>query len=147
VDGNPVECTWSVTLEGAAVVKPVTGKETALTAAKDGPLTLTATTAEGGTASVPVVAVPAQQAGPRGSLPLIGTGYGGITIAILAVSVAGALTAIDKLPGAALATLLGTVVSYFFVQQQRNGGSAGDGQTRGRSGSATDESRGGTDHS
>jgi hypothetical protein len=69
-------------------------------------------------------------AGSPGSLPLVGAGYGGVIVAIVAVTIAATITALGLLDGAALATLLGTVVAYFFVQareqgtQQHQGGAA-----------------------
>jgi hypothetical protein len=58
----------------------------------------------------------------------------GALAAVLGVAAAGvavglvwtgsALTAIGRLPGAALATLLGTVVAYFFVQHRAEGPSS-----------------------
>ena len=67
-------------------------------------------------------------------MPLIGGAYGGITVAITGLTIAGMLTALDKLDGAALAALLGSIVGYFFV-----GRANGDGSTGGLLGSGGDD--------
>lgn len=116
---------WTVDPADAGTVDPASGDTARVTATKVGPLkvrgTLDATTAE-----VPAVAVaPARDAG---RVPLVGVGYGGITISIFALTLAAAATVYGKLDGAALVTLAGAVVGYFFVQargQQANAGSGG----------------------
>ena len=125
--GEPAEYTatdaaavWTLNPPDAGKLDPTSGEKTKLTATTAGALQLTAT-ADGETKTIVIAALPPVSTTP-GALPLIGAGYGGITIAIVAVTVAAALTAVDALPGAALATLLGTVVSYFFVRRE-NGGS------------------------
>jgi hypothetical protein len=118
LDEQPVVGTWTVD-SGEAKLHPETGSNATLTATKEGPITLSARH-DGATAPASVVAVPMPE---HGMLPFVGGGYGGITIAVLAVSVGGALTAINLLNGAALATLLGTVVAYFFVQRPAASGS------------------------
>lgn len=110
-----VSVEWQIDGDGAEL-SPSTGSQTVVTARSPGAFAVHAEKA-GSAKSKPIYVAAIESApGSLGDLPLVGAGFGGITIAILAVSVAGALTAIGLLPGAALATLLGTVVSYFFVQ-------------------------------
>lgn len=126
-DDAPVRATWSVTAppaggEPPARVEPTVGEETKVTASRPGPVTVRATVA--GTvaeAHTSAVAPPAR----RGSVPLIGGAYGGITVAITGLTLAGMLTALDKLDGAALAALLGSIVGYFFVGRGANAGGSG----------------------
>jgi hypothetical protein len=121
--------TWSVDPEDAASVSPASGPKTTLKPTREGPLALAATTATGkGVAQI--AAVRAQSA--AGTLPLVGVGYGGVVLAIVAVTVASSVTALGLLDGAALATLLGTVVAYFFAQasgRHDQQAPADDGQT------------------
>jgi hypothetical protein len=114
---QPVPAQWRVDGEQAEVTAPA-GTRTRVVAQESGPLTVVATV-QGEEASATITALPklpGQDESSPGSVPLVGEGYGAFTIAILAVSVAGALTALEVLPGAALATLLGTVISYVFIQ-------------------------------
>jgi len=117
---TPAPATWRV-LAGDAVLQPTEGAAVELTAAAPGAIALEAMIGSApDRVPVPcaVVATKAPEAASSGSVPIFGEGYGAFMIAIVGISVAGALTAIGWLPGAALATLLGTVVSYFFVQRQ-----------------------------
>ena len=127
LDGQPVPATWK-TDWSRATLDPLEGPQTRVTPTKEGPLQLTATVADNPQPATANITVVAAAAAP-GAVPLVGGGYGGMTIAILAITIAGALTAEGVLPAAALATLLGTVVSYFFVQRQ--GGQPGNGQAGG----------------
>lgn len=111
--------TWTLTPADAGRLDPAQGARTTLVASKVGPLQI-GVTVGAVTKTVAVAAMPPSES--PGSIPIIGAGYGGVTIAIVAVTVAAALTAIGALPGAALATLLGTVVSYFFVRRETGGG-------------------------
>lgn len=123
-DDAPVRATWSVAASSAgaeppARVEPNDGEETKVTANRTGPVTVRATVA--GTvaeAHATAVAPPTR----RGGVPLIGGSYGGITVAITGLTIAGMLTALDKLDGAALAALLGSIVGYFFVGRGANAG-------------------------
>lgn len=124
LDGKPVSVEWEV--KGDATVSARNGEETSLTATKPGQIRLEAKAGDE-TAFAIIGAVTAPAATPAGRLPLVGGGYGGLTVALVAITFAAALTAIGKLPDAALATLLGTVVSYFFAQR----GGGGDGATGG----------------
>jgi len=116
LDGQTVSATWE-TDWSRATLDPLEGPATRVTAVKEGPLQVRASVAESPLPAVAHVAVVAAARTP-GSVPFVGGGYGGLTVAILAVTIAGALTAQGILPSAALATLLGTVVSYFFVQRR-----------------------------
>ena len=122
--GEPAEytatdaATWTLNPPEAGKLNPTGGAKTTLTATTAGALQLTATVGVE-TKTIVIAALP--PVASAGAIPLIGAGYGGITIAIVAVTVAAALTAVDALPGAALATLLGTVVSYFFVRRENGG--------------------------
>lgn len=51
-------------------------------------------------------------------MPLFGAGYGGMTIAIVALTLASAATFYGVLDGAALVALAGAVVGYFFVESR-----------------------------
>jgi hypothetical protein len=117
---EPVDAQWSV--EGAGTMDPVAGSAAKLTAYRPGEVTVVAEV-DGKTLKLLTLAV--ESAESRGGVPVVASGYNGITIAILAVSVAAALTAVGLLPSAALATLLGTVVSYFFATRSRDGGDVG----------------------
>ena len=129
-DDAPAEADWEVVstagADSGATVDPARGAETSVTVARPGPVTVRAavgaTVAE---AHATVVPAPAR----RGGVPLIGGAYGGITIAITGLTIAGVLTALDKLDGAALAALLGSIVGYFFVGRagSGNGGAPGSG--------------------
>lgn len=115
-DDTPVEAAWSVE-PATATVEPERGTATRVTASKAGPVTVRAQVDET-IAEAHAGAVRAPARGGAGSVPLVGLGYGGVTIAIVAVTVAGAITALGVLDGAALAALLGTVVGYFFVERR-----------------------------
>lgn len=115
-DNTPVEAAWSVE-PAIATVEPERATAAKVTASKAGPVTVRAEV-EGTTAEAHAGAVRAPARGGVGSVPLVGLGYGGVTIAIVAVTVAGAITALGVLDGAALAALLGTVVGYFFVERR-----------------------------
>lgn len=136
-DGAPVRATWSIAASSAgaeppARVEPADGENTKVSASRVGPVTVRATVA--GTvaeAHATAVAPPAR----RGGVPLIGGSYGGITVAITGLTIAGMLTALDKLDGAALAALLGSIVGYFFVGRGANSG----GSTGGTTGSSGDD--------
>jgi hypothetical protein len=137
-DDTAVRATWSVAAPSGgagapARVEPAQGEETKATASRLGPVTIRAAVgAVVAEAHATAVAPPAR----RGSVPLIGGAYGGITIAITGLTIAGMLTALDKLDGAALAALLGSIVGYFFVGRAANG----DGSPRGSTaGSGADE--------
>ncbi|MEA2449710.1 MAG: hypothetical protein QOG63_1642 [Thermoleophilaceae bacterium] len=128
LDGSPAEsAAWVVAPPDRAAPAPPSGAEIKVTAITAGPFTLTAT-ANGATTDAHVAAI--EPASSPGSLPLVGAGYGGVIVAIVAVTIAATITALGLLDGAALATLLGTVVAYFFVQareqgtQQHQGGAA-----------------------
>jgi hypothetical protein len=136
-EGPAANCTWSVDADRASVA-PTTGAETVVIAKKPGPFTLKAT-AGGAPATATVVAVNTGDA-RRGALPIIGVGYAGLTIAIIAVTGAAALTALRIFPAAALSTLLGTVVSYFFLR--RDGHSGGSSDSGGASGGASGTTEG-----
>ena len=112
VDGNEVEASWTVR-EPEARIAPARGRSARITVTRSGPFTVVAQAAGTEITAVVTAVTPPSP----GAFPLIASGYAGSTIAIVAICVAGALTAIGWLPGAALATLLGTVVAYFFVQQ------------------------------
>jgi hypothetical protein len=115
-DAPAADAAWTVEPADAGRLQPVAGPATRFTATRAGQLTLKATV--GGVTAPTRITAAAAADGQPGRIPLVGAGYGGITIAIVAVTVAAALTALGVLDGAALATLLGTVVSYFFVQQR-----------------------------
>jgi hypothetical protein len=123
LDDQPTAATWSTDWT-RATLEPLEGRETRLTAVKEGPLQVKANVQGGQQPAVANVTVVAAPPTP-GSVPFVGSGYGGLTVAILAVTIAGALTAQGILPSAALATLLGTVVSYFFVQRRAGQDSGG----------------------
>jgi len=112
LDGHPVTVTW--TAEGHGRLSTPSGPTTKLTTSAPGIVHIKG---EYNGKDVAVDVVSLDNLASEGKVPLIGGGYGGITIAILAVTVAAALTVLNLLPGAVLATLLGTVVSYFFVQR------------------------------
>jgi hypothetical protein len=90
-------------------------------------------TVGGLSAAAHVVAVAARWR--PGRIPFVGVGYGGITIAIIALTLAPAATAYGKLDGAALVALAGAIVGYFFVeargQQQGPSGNEGGGAAAG----------------
>jgi hypothetical protein len=115
-DDKPVEAAWSVE-PATATVEPERATAAKVTASRAGPVTVRAEV-EGTTAEAHAGAVRAPARSGSGSVPLVGLGYGGVTIAIVAVTVAGAITALGVLDGAALAALLGTVVGYFFVERR-----------------------------
>lgn len=138
-----VEANWTVRPSTAATVDPESGKSTQVTATKEGQLTLTAQYPGAQSKDVVLPAIRAAAPTSPGSIPVIGYAYGGITIAIVAVAVAAAITALGLLDGAALATLLGTVVSYFFAQRHE-GSSNGTGGGGGGSGAAPSGTPGGS---
>ena len=110
----PVEAQWAVDAPEAGRVEPAGGTETTVTPTRLGPLTVRATVADV-TAEAHAVAVAApRRAGGR--VPLVGVGYGGITISIIALSLTAAATAYGTLDGAALVAFAAAVVGYFFVE-------------------------------
>jgi hypothetical protein len=124
LDGAPTEAEWAVQPTDAGRAAPPKGETTTVTPTRLGPLTVRATAA-GATVEVHAVAA----AAPRraGAIPLVGVGYGGITIAIIALTLTAAATAYGKLDGAALVTLAAAIVGYFFVEARgQQAGTAGD---------------------
>lgn len=134
-DGEPIEVDWAVQPPDAGRAAPATGEWTTMTPARLGPLTVQASAA-GTTAEAHTVAVAAPQR--AGAIPLVGVGYGGITIAIFALTLAAAATAYGKLDGAALVALGGAVVGYFFVEASASGQRAGTSGETGTSAAAGD---------
>jgi hypothetical protein len=131
VGGAPgASCAWAVEPTDSAAVKPETGAETTLTALKEGPITLTAKV---GTAEPTLVHVTAIARVAEGGVPLLGTGFGGVAAAMIAFAIAGALTALNILSGAAFIAFLGPVVGYFFAAARDSGHAGG---TQGGSGGA-----------
>jgi hypothetical protein len=114
-DAAASDAKWSVNPVEAAAVTPSQGPAISLTARRAGSFALRAQVDGAPRAEVSVAAI---EPPPATGVPLLGARYGGVAIAIVAVTVAAALTALNTLDGAALATLLGTVVAYFFVQRQ-----------------------------
>ena len=110
--GEAVQVEWAVDPAESGRAEPSAGDRTTVTPTRLGPLTVRATAGDA-TAEAHAVAV----AAPRrtGRVPLVGVGYGGITIAIIALTLAAAATAYGSLDGAALVALAGAVVGYFFV--------------------------------
>lgn len=115
VGNEPVEVSWKT--EGPVSCDRTSGSEASVTATETGSITLKAVY-EGREATATFKAKESTRQASS-AFPLAGEGYAGITVAILSVTVGGALTAVGVLPAAALATLLGTVVSYFFAQRAR----------------------------
>ena len=121
-DGALARGTWAV--DGKGTVDPTEGDTAKVTATAPGRIRLRVSY-ETTSGPVLVISDEIEAVDPPGRslpIPLIAHGYGAFTVAILAVSVAAALTAAGWLPSAALATLLGTVVSYFFVKQDHSPG-------------------------
>jgi hypothetical protein len=135
-DGAAVSADWAVEPPEAGRTEPTSGAQTTVTPARLGPLAILAT-AGGVTSALHAVAV----AAPRrvGRIPLVGVGYGGITIAIIALTLAGAATMYGKLDGAALVAIAGAIVGYFFVEAraQQAGASGGAGAAAGDGGDAS----------
>jgi hypothetical protein len=118
-DAVVVQADWAVEPADAAGVDPGRRQAVRVTATKEGPFQVKAQVP--GVIDAAVAHVTANAAAPPGEIPFVGAGYGGLMVAIAAVTIAGSLTALGVLPGAALATLLGTVVSYFFVRSTTQG--------------------------
>jgi hypothetical protein len=114
-DGESLDsCSWVVEPEDAASVAPGTGSTVTVTAAKEGPFILKASS-EGSTPTlVHVAAVPADS--NEGKIPLLGSNFAGLAAVILAVSIAGALAAVKILGADAFIAFIGPIVGYFFAQ-------------------------------
>ena len=112
-DDASVDAEWAVDPPEAGRVEPTTGAQTTVTPARLGPLTVRATAA-GATAEAHAVAVAAPRRGGR--VPLVGVGYGGITVSIIGLTLMAAATAYGVLDGAALVAFASAVVGYFFVE-------------------------------
>lgn len=113
-DAPATSCAWSVQPSATVTVEPSTGAETTLTASEPGPITLTAKLGDGNPTLVHVTAI--AKDGNGGGVPLLGTGFAGTAAAITAFAIAGGLTALHILSGAAFIAFLGPIVGYFFAQ-------------------------------
>jgi hypothetical protein len=123
VEGEPATQTaWEVAPTDSATLDPPTGPQTAVTASKEGALTITAKLGAG---EPTVVTATALAPRGRGKVPLLGTSWAGITAVIVAFSIAGALTALGRLDGDAFIAFLGPVVGYFFAAARDGGGAKG----------------------
>ena len=92
-------------------------------------MTLTATIPDGQPTLVPLTVVAATS--DRG-VPLLGSGFASVAAALVAFTIAGALTALGVLSGTAFIAFLGPVVGYFFAQRR----DTSDGGTPPKSGGA-----------
>ena len=121
VSGQPAPtCQWGLDPADAGTVMPATGAQTTLTAPKPGTVTLTATIPGGEATLVPLTVVAATS---DGGVPLLGSGFAGVAAALIAFTIAGALTALGVLSGTAFIAFLGPVVGYFFGQSRDSGNS------------------------
>jgi hypothetical protein len=127
-------CAWAVQPADAGTVQPAAGAETTLTALKEGPLVMTATVPAEQPTLVPVTALAKVT---EGRVPLIGLGFASVAAAIVAFAIAGALTALGNLSGAAFIAFLGPVVGYFFAQASGSGSSGGSTKPAGGTGGTT----------
>jgi hypothetical protein len=121
--GSADSITWTVAPADAATVDPASGPEVTVTAAKEGPFTLSVQGVEGAPTEAHVTAV-AKTA--EGGVPLMGAGFAGVAATIIAFTIAGALTALEILGADAFIAFLGPVVGYFFAQAKdasQSGGS------------------------
>jgi hypothetical protein len=126
-DDQPVEADWALHPADAAHAEAAAGAEMTMTPAREGSMKIRATV-DGEIVEMPVLAVAPRRA--AGRVPLVGVGYGGIAIAIFALTIAGAATTYGKLDGAALVTFASAIVGYLFVDaraQQAQGGGKGGG--------------------
>ena len=121
VAGQPAPtCQWALDPSDAGTVTPAVGAQTTLIAPKPGTVTLTATIPDGQPTLVPLTVVAATS---DGGVPLLGSGFSGVAAALVAFTIAGALTALGVLSGTAFIAFLGPVVGYFFGQSRDSGGS------------------------
>ncbi len=130
-DAPATSCAWAVEPADSATVKPASGAETTVTATKEGPITLTATVAGAEPTLVHITAIPKVA---EGGVPLLGAGFGGLAAAVLAFTIAGALTALNILSGSAFIAFLGPVVGYFFAATRDSGGTGGSSRGSGGTG-------------
>lgn len=115
-DAPATSCTWTLQPPDAATIEPATGAEITLTASKEGPITLNAAVEGGEPTLVHLTAIAKSGESNSGGVPLLGTGFAGVAAAITAFAIAGGLTALNILSGAAFIAFLGPVVGYFFAQ-------------------------------
>jgi hypothetical protein len=125
-DGTPLEsCEWTVEPAEAASVSAATGAQVSLTAKVAGAFTLTAKAPGGEPRIVHLVAVEEAEKG-GGGVPLLGGNFAGVAVVILAITIAGALSALGELGTDAFIAFIGPIVGYFFVQVQQ-GSTSGSG--------------------
>lgn len=118
-DGTPLEsCEWTVEPAEAASVSSATGAQVTLTAKVAGAFTLTAKAPGGEPRIVHLVAVEEAEKG-GGGVPLLGGNFAGVAVVILAITIAGALSALGELGTDAFIAFIGPIVGYFFVQAQQ----------------------------
>ena len=114
-EGSADSCTWLVEPPEAATVEPATGATVTVTATKEGPFKLSVKGTEGEPTLVPISAVGKTSGG---GVPLLGTGFAGVVAVIVAVAIAGGLTALGTLGADAFIAFLGPVLGYFFARAQ-----------------------------
>lgn len=116
--GSANSCTWQVKPEGAATVQPSSGATVIVTATKEGPFTLSVKSTDGEPTLAPVTAIGKAS---QGGVPLLGGGFAGVVAVIIAVAIAGSLTALGTLGADAFIAFLGPILGYFFAQTQGAG--------------------------
>ncbi len=121
IDGGSADaCTWQVEPAGAASVQPASGASVTVVAQKEGPFTLSVKGEEGEPTLVHVAAVPKPSG--EGGVPLLGAGFAGTIAVIVAVAIAGGLTALGTLGADAFIAFLGPVLGYFFARATSTSG-------------------------
>lgn len=121
----------------SATLDPASGAETKLTAPAAGDYKLIASQNGQKRAEATIRALVPQAEADSGQtvgIPFVGEGYGTLVVAVVVVSVAGALGFVGVLDGSALATLFGAIAGYIFVKA--SGGSS-DGSSSSSAGTPT----------
>jgi hypothetical protein len=123
VDGVEASATWAVEPSDGISDPGAEASSVALTASKAGTfkITATATGADGQPVSDSVQVTALQVPDKLPALPLIGAGYGTVTIAIVAITAVVVLGMLDFLDGQALATFFGGIIGYIFLKAGQGG--------------------------
>jgi hypothetical protein len=134
---------WSIAPVGAgdATVDPASGPTTKVKAAAAGSYKLVAregATVVGEVSLNAIVPEGGAEENGSGALPFVGAGYGTLVIAVVILTVAGALGFAGILETSALATLFGAIAGYIFVKGAGGNadGTAGSGGGSGSTGGA-----------